>query len=178
MKYQITYSFDTEEELRAHLGGGTTRAAAPAPADEPADVTVDRSALDGDQMPYDADVHSDPPSFTADGLWRAKRGKKEAADAARAAFKARGAAVVAPVIAAAPAAPVMPALGIPAAAPVRQAPVTYEALIEKFTEVNNRGALDAAKIGEVYARLGITDVAVFETNESMRAAMLAELSKF
>lgn len=177
MKYQITYSFETEEEMRAHLGGGTTRAAAPAPTEEP-EVTVDRSALDGDQMPYDAEVHSDPPSFTADGLWRAKRGKKEAADAARAAFKAKGAAVVAPVIAAAPVAPVMPALGIPAAAPVRQAPVTYEALIEKFTEVNARGALDPAKIGEVYARLGITDVAVFETNESLRAAMLSELSKF
>lgn len=178
MKYQIVYSFETEEELRAHLGGGTTRAAAPAPAEEP-EVTVDRSALDGDQMPYDAEVHSDPPSFTADGLWRAKRGKKEAADAARAAFKARGAAVVAPVITAPVAPPVAAAIpGIPAAAPVRQAPVTYEALIEKFTEVNARGALDAAKIGEVYARLGITDVAVFETNESMRAAMLAELSKF
>lgn len=185
-KIVLSYNFETEQELRDHLAGAS-RAEAPATAvreAEPEDVTpageVPVTAdVDGDGMPYDIRVHSDPRSFSADGLWRAKRGQAEAAKAARAAFKAQGGTVVAPVIAAAPAAPVMPGMpvaaglpGMPVAAPD---PITYDRLFEKVTGMITRAAIKPEQFGPLYAKCGITDPTVLETNESLRAALFGEL---
>jgi hypothetical protein len=128
-KISLIYEFEDEKQLRAHLDGQTRSSPAVTvtasepvptlaaePAAEPADVVRSASDLDGDGMPYDASVHADPPSFTKDGTWRAKRGKSDEANAARAAFKARGGAVTPP-------ADILPPPGPAAVAPPAAAPV-------------------------------------------------------
>ena len=142
-KISLIYEFNDETELRAHLDGNTRAVPAANPAltttlaaiaaeptinAEPADIVRNASDVDGDGMPYDAAVHADPPSTTKDGLWRAKRGYSEQANAARAAFKARGGNVQPPPdpVVAAPAAPALPpvvaAPAAPALPPVVAAP--------------------------------------------------------
>jgi hypothetical protein len=124
-KISLIYEFDDEKQLRAHLDGQTRSASVTiAPVSVDVDIVAEltstetvRSAadLDSDGMPYDAEFHADPPSVTKDGTWRAKRGKSAEADAARAAFKARGGAVTPPP-ALPPAAAAAPALPPAAAA--------------------------------------------------------------
>jgi hypothetical protein len=202
MKLQLTYQFDNEDELRAHLGT-ETRTAAPAPTpvvetpvtvipattpvaveEAPVEAEAERSAsdLDGDGMPYDAAVHADPPSCTADGLWRAKRGKADEAKSARAAFKAKGGNVAAP--AALPTAlPGMPAAlpGMPSALPAdAPEPVSLERVIEKITGMIGRAKLNEQTLAVLYQKhSGVADPAasfgVFNTNESARANLFNEL---
>lgn len=204
MKLQLTYHFENEEELRAHLGGETrisapvTAPVAAAPvapvapeavaapvepirtADEPEPAGMQSASdLDGDGMPYDAAVHADPPSFTADGLWRAKRGKAEEAKSARAAFKAKGGAVVAPVMPAMPGMPTLPmaSTALPADAPE---PVTLDQVIGKITGMIGRGLLSDQTLAGLYAKhSGVADPSasfgVFNTNESARASLFNEL---
>lgn len=194
MKLHLTYEFESEEELRSHLALETrtaTAVTAPPPVapvvDETATETRSATDVDGDQMPYDAAVHSDPPQFTGDGMWRAKRGKSEEAKAARAAFKARGGAVAAPVIAAAPAmpglapaAPVLPGMtALPADAPE---PISLERVIEKITGMFGRGVVTEATLAGMYVTHGgqadpAAAFGVFNTNESARASLYAALSQ-
>jgi hypothetical protein len=202
MKLQLTYQFDSEDELRAHLGTETRTVAveapapvipaapiaaapvvpaAPAPVEAPAEEVRSASDVDGDGMPYDAAVHSDPPSFTADGLWRAKRGKGDEAKAARAAFKAKGGNVAAP--AALPTGmPGMPAVpGMPTALPAdAPEPVSLDRVIEKITGMMTRAKLTEQVLAGLYLKhSGVTDPAqsfgVFNTNESARANLYGEL---
>lgn len=189
MKLQLTYHFEDEAELRAHLGG-EIRAAQPqtraeVPTDNETSVSVD--ALDGDQMPYDESVHADPPSFTADGLWRAKRGKGEEAKAARAAFKARGGNVEAPADLPTEVAPAMALPGMPgmptmnAALPVdAPQPISLDRVIEKISGMISRGCITEQTLVALYqAHSGVADPAksfiVFDTNETARAKLFAEL---
>lgn len=178
-KIQLTYTFDNDADLRAHLAAGDTRAAEQAgalaklTADEPG-IAADRSAVDGDGMPYDAAVHSDPPSMTTKGLWKSQRGKATEADAARAAFKARGGNVTAP--AAVVAAPVVAAMpGMPVL-PVAAAHVSMEQVIAAASAAQARG-VSVERIQGVYAVIGLTDAAQFDTNETMRAAFVTEIGK-
>ncbi len=178
-KIQLTYLFDNEDALRAHLGGQTRAVVSEADQADAlerlAETTVDRSAVDGDGMPYDAAVHSDPPSFTGKGIWKAQRGKAEAAEAARAAWKARGGTVVvAPVVAAAPVVTAMP--GMPVPLPVAAAPVSMDQVIAAAGSAQARG-VSVDRISGVYAVIGLTDVAQFETNETLRAAFVTEVNK-
>lgn len=206
MKLQLTYQFDSEDELRAHLGGETrtvdetpaamtamlstearTVAETPAPAAEPeTETAVSADAVDGDGMPYDAAVHSDPPSFTADGLWRSKRGKGDEAKAARAAFKARGGNVAAPVdlpTAAAPAMtlPGMPGMPTAAALPAdAPEPIGLDRVIEKISGMITRAKITEQVLAGLYAKhSGVADPAasfnVFNTNESARANLFGDL---
>lgn len=193
MKLHLTYEFESEEELRSHLSVETrtaTAVTAPAPVaptEEPATETRSATDVDADQMPYDTAVHSDPPQFTGDGMWRAKRGKSEEAKAARAAFKARGGAVVAPVIpslpglpAAAVAAPSLPGLpGLPADAPE---PISLERVIEKITGMFQRGVVtETVLVGLYVTHGGHNDpqaaFATFNTNESARASLYSALAQ-
>jgi hypothetical protein len=202
MKVQLTYYFDNEDEVRAHLTG-EARAAAPAPvaaqpetaqiearAAEPqaeTEVSVSADALDGDQMPYDAAVHSDPPSFTADGLWRAKRGKGEEAKAARAAFKARGGAVAAPADLPTEAAPAMALPGMPGMPTAKAAlpadapePIGLDRVIEKISGMITRAQITEQTLAGLYVKhSGVADPAasfnVFNTNESARASLYGDL---
>lgn len=193
MKLQLTYQFDSEDELRAHLGTETrvaveapVQAAAPVEAvavEAPVEVEETRSAsdVDGDGMPYDVAVHSDPPSFTADGLWRAKRGKGDEAKAARAAFKAKGGNMTAPaeLPVGMPGMPVMPAApaALPADAPE---PISLDRVIEKITGMIQRAKLSEQVLAGLYQKhSGVADPAasfgVFNTNESARASLFGEL---
>ena len=184
-KIQLTYTFDNDADLRAHLAAGDTRAAEQAgalakltaPAEEPG-IAADRSAVDGDGMPYDAAVHSDPPSFTTKGLWKAQRGKATEADAARAAFKARGGNVTAPVVPAAPAAVVTAPAAMPGmpVLPVAAAPVSMDQVIAAASAAQARG-VSVERISAIYGVIGLTDVAQFDTNETMRAAFVTEVNK-
>ena len=189
MKLQLTYHFEDEAELRAHLGTETralsvetpveTVEEQAAPVEAPAEERT-ASDVDADGMPYDAAVHSDPPSTTADGLWRAKRGKGDEAKAARAAFKAAGGDMEAPTdLPATPSMPGMPgvAAALPADAP---APITLDRVIEKITGMMERAQIDEAGLATLYAKhSGLSDpqasFGVFNTNESARANLYADL---
>mgnify|MGYP000258131112 CR=1 FL=1 len=195
-KITVTYEFDSEDDVRAHFGG-LTRAAAPVTVTAPpaAEVTEAATAaaldaieaaraaepevtatVDSDGMPYDAEVHAEPKSFTSAGTWRAKRGKATEADKRRAEFKATGGAVTPPTVA--PVAPAtMPGLpgGLPGAAPVARAePVSYEVLFAKYAALSERGLVDAEQMTLWYGEFGI-DPTTFGTNESARAAIYGAL---
>lgn len=47
-----------------------------APADNPA-AGIDTTQKDKDGLPWDARVHATPPSMNDNGLWKAKRGRKD-----------------------------------------------------------------------------------------------------
>lgn len=196
-----TFYFDTPEELaeflaqvttegdsdvaetegdRAHLADAATRAVVAEP------VITDTADKDG--MPYNDAYHATPKSQTADGLWRAKRGKSTEANNARAAFKAAGGAVTAPVVAAAVAMPVvaaaaaapvgMPGMpGMPAAAARAPEPISYDKLIDKTVGMMQRAKIDSDGVMRLYGAIGLVDPAVLETNESMRAALYSKLAE-
>lgn len=202
MKLQLTYHFEDEVELRAHLGG-EVRTAAPERVDTPAqtetradevepeiaptETEVRADAVDGDQMPYDVSVHADPPSFTADGLWRAKRGKGDEAKAARAAFKARGGNVDAPADLPTDAAPAMMLPGMPGMPTMKSAlpvdapePIGLDRVIEKISGMISRGQITEQTLAGLYQKhSGVADPAnsfnVFNTNESARASLFGDL---
>jgi hypothetical protein len=210
MKVQLTYYFDNEDEVRAHLTGEARAAASPLAerarehfesqetiaveeihigraAEAEPETAVSADALDGDQMPYDAAVHSDPPSFTADGLWRAKRGKGEEAKAARAAFKARGGAVAAPADLPTEAAPAMALPGMPGMPTAKAAlpadapePIGLDRVIEKISGMITRAQITEQTLAGLYVKhSGVADPAasfnVFNTNESARASLYGDL---
>lgn len=178
-KYKLEIEFDTEDDLRAYLGG-ETRAAEPArepEAHSPSVAQTETKADDGDEitddvdadgLPYDPEIHADPKSFTAKGTWRSKRGKSKEADEARAAFKAAGGAEAAPETT-----PAMP--GMPGAAKAAPAPVSFDQMLDKTLGMMQRGKIDADGVTALYAKLGIPDPSALETNESYRAALFAEL---
>lgn len=188
-----TFYFDTPEELADFLSLVTESGAdvGEADGDRAAAVPVTRAAAepvitddtDKDGMPYNDAYHATPKSQTADGLWRAKRGKSTEANNARAAFKAAGgsvaAAVTMPVVAAAAAAPVvMPGMpGMPAVAARAPEPISYDKLIDKTVGMMNRSKIDSDGVMRLYGVIGLVDPAVLETNESMRAALYAKLAE-
>lgn len=191
MKLHLTYEFDSEEEMRAHLGETVERTPEPAtaPAAAPAAATPEpttndsdeptRDDVDADGMPYDETIHSSPPAFTAKGLWRSARGKSDEAAAARAEFKAKGGNVPAPETP--PAASGMPgampgANALPTDAP---APISLDRLLEKINEMISRGEVDEPTLTELYSKHANVPVeesfGVFQTNETARANLFAEL---
>ncbi len=174
-KLQLVYIFDSEEELRAHLGQ-STRVDAPAAAAAPVETEVTAGAdvtVDADGMPYDPEVHSESRALTDSGLWKAKRGKAAAAEAARAKFKAGGAGVAAPAdlptMPGLPTAAAMP--GLPTAA-VSRAPVSFEAVVAKLTDLMTKGKVAATELGAIYALAGAAGPEQFETDETARAKLM------
>ena len=174
MKLSLTYEFDSETEMRAHLSASEkTDAPAPAPAptaSEKTDAPAPAPTEDADGMPYDAAVHADPPGFTKEGLWRSKRGFADEAKAARAAFKAGGGDVTPPVV------PAMPGQEV---SEETVPPVSLQTLLDRINEMLSSGAISEDALGEMYTRAsGVSaaeSFAVFQTNESARAALYAEL---
>lgn len=178
-KFQLVYNFENEDEIRAHLDGSTRSAAVVTAEPEVtagADVTVD-----ADGMPYDAEVHSESRALTAAGLWKAQRGKAAQAEAARAAFKAKGGTIAPPadlpVTTAAAAMPGLPTTaaaampGLPVAA-VSRAPVSFEAVVAKLTDLMSRGKVVAAELGAIYMLAGAAGPEQFETDETARAKLM------
>ena len=83
-------------------------------------------------MTHDDTIHSTPPSFNADGSWRAKRGQKEAYEAAIAAAT-QGPAESAPTPTPTPAPQGMPMPQPASAAPATPpAPIDYKTMAERF----------------------------------------------
>lgn len=209
MKVQLTYYFDNDSEVRAHLERGAALAPVAAPeslhaemgqeiraaqpetaqpetraAEPEVETAQSADALDGDGMPYDAAVHSDPPSFTADGMWRAKRGKGDEAKAARAAFKARGGNIEAPADLPTEPAPALAMPGMPvvkAALPVdAPEPIGLDRVIEKISGMITRGLISEQTLAGLYTKhSGAADpaasFAVFNTNETARANLFGDL---
>lgn len=176
-KLQLTYTFENEDELRAHLGGVTRSE----PVEQMDEETGEIKTVDADGFAYDPELHTEARSVTAAGLWKAKRGKAEAEAAARAAFKSAGAttAEVAPVVDAMPVEAAIPTIpGLPAAA-VERAPVTLEALIQRLQAGMSAGKIgpNGAPLADLYARAGSPDPNAYATNETLRAALWAELDK-
>jgi hypothetical protein len=133
------------------------------PAPEP--VTAD--ALDCHGMAHDDAIHSSPPSKNADGSYRARRGQKEAYDAAVAA--AKGAAPeTAPVCVMPTPIPAAPA---PATPPE---PIEYKAMAERFVaKMQDPNGLPA-DYETIYAALGISydDLDTNQTNIARLSAYM------
>lgn len=196
MKLQLTYTFETEDELRAHLGAEPATPAAPEPARQPEthspsvaqredDDAPTVNDVDADGMPYDASVHSDPPQFTAKGIWRAQRGKADEAQAARNAWKAGGGNVT-PAPAALPGGE--PETTAPPALPgadTAPEPVTYDDFVAKAAEMLGDGSIDQERLAAIYTdATGVSGTRdeivkgageVLFTNETARAKAYAAL---
>jgi len=98
-----------------------------APAAQPAGDT------DCHGMAHDDTIHSTPASKNADGSWRAKRGQKEAYDAAIAAATGNDAPAATPTPTPAPAPQGMPMPQPASAAPATPpAPIDYKTMAERF----------------------------------------------
>lgn len=215
-KITLTYTFDNDEELRAHLALTTRTETAPlsraadipavvidnnsplrrhtitpttTPADDfqtregytqpttPEEPAESRAAdevitadVDADGLPYDAEIHADPKSFTSGGHWRSKRGKSKEADARRAEFKAAGGALTTPSM---PTVAIVTMPGMPTAE-TRAEPISYDMLITKAMGMMERGKVTADRMIAMYGELGV-DPNTFGTNESARAVMFKAL---
>jgi len=95
------------------------------------EVTPAQPETDCHGMVHDTTIHSTPPSFNADGSYRAKRGAKEAYEAAVAAATAQAAPAAMPTPAPSPQGMPMPnpASAAPATPP---APIDYKTMAERF----------------------------------------------
>lgn len=191
-KIELKYLFETEDELRAHLGGEIRTVEAPvtpeAQDEPPAATQESREAdaiadyVDADGMPWNEEYHASTKTKNADGTWKARQGKAQAAKDARAAFKAQGGDVEAPAAATLPgaeetkAAPSLPgADALPADAPE---PVSWDQMVEKITGMSGRGVLSQEKMMDLYkTHGGDNPVETLEVNESARAALFADLLK-
>jgi len=148
-----------------HFQGEVT----PAPDDtaQP-DTAPAQPETDCHGMSHDDAIHSTPPSFNADGSYRAKRGHKEAYDAAVAAATAP-AATPAP----APAPQGMPVPQPASAAPATPpAPIDYKTMAERFMgKMSDPDGLPA-EYEAIYAALsiGYDDL---ETNQTSVARLSA-----
>jgi len=143
---------------------------APLPEPAPAPVPVQAApagALDCHGMAHDDSIHSSPPSFNADGSYRARRGQKEAYDAAVAA--AKGAAPeTAPVCVMPTPIPAAPA---PATPPE---PIEYKAMAERFVaKMQDPNGLPA-DYETIYAALSISydDLDTNQTNIARLSAYM------
>lgn len=141
-----------------------TVAAEPAPTAAGPDV-------DARGMPHDPAIHAKTKTKDKDGFWKAMRGK---ADEAKAAIDAFGAPAYDPPTGNAG----MPATGMPGmpqmpVADIPPAPVSYDEMVKMFIGMMEDGTITDA--GAVYADVGVTDPNELQTNETLRAAMVAHL---
>jgi hypothetical protein len=205
-KISITIDGETLEEVRANMTemlgrlGGTdstqvatdapapaaektetpaTPAAAPAAAPAPAKGADEGdAAVDADGMPYDPAVHAATRTMTADGLWKAQRGKAAEAKAARAAFKAQGANETAPAAAGLPGAAEEKSTGLPGAENLPDAdPVTLEEAVDIAQKALGDNVIDTPGLLAMYSEItGKADAneafAVFQTDETARARLV------
>lgn len=183
-KYQVTMMFDSQEEMLDYFSDGNTKTDATPVVERSDDIPVvertDDSAIpvDADGMPFDEEVHTAVDALTEKGLWRSKRGKSDEANKRRADFKAAGGDVTPepepePEPETKSEAPSMP--GMPGMAAAVAPPITMAKLIEKATGMIERQAVDNETLIGLYAKVGASETSVLETNESLRAALFAEL---
>lgn len=178
---ELKYTFKSEEELRLHLGSTTIEK-----VDNDLEVadesvterqeTTEEAEVDSDGMPWNEEYHSGSKGKNADGTWKARQGKAQAAKDARAAFKAGGGDVDAPEVETEEVKSVPTLPGVAALPEDAPAPVTWERMIEKITGMMERGLLAQPKMMDLYSKHGGDDpVTVLEINETARAALFADL---
>lgn len=197
----ITLTMEITDEEHANFLQKFVDRASVETDDEEDDTATDAGTggdgLDKNGTPWLADVHSSSKAKNQDGTWRARKGVdkavvKQAEEAARAGSAARAdqVAQTQPVAAAEPSPAVagMPALGgmpagmpmgmptMPVTAPEPQ-PITYQQVIDRFTELHNAGKVDANSIQGLYQKAGVTNPNDLSTNETLRAALMAEFDK-
>lgn len=151
---------------------------------------------------WDARFHASTKNTNQDGSWKARRGMSDAeksdAEAYESAFTDPAPAAADPVAddsaipaflqKPAAAAPVVPSAPTPPAAPAAPvvaptpAPVTYDALIAKFTAVQADPKVGTdklmANLARIYEAAGCSaDGSSLQTNETQRAVVMAELEK-
>jgi len=139
------------------------------PDTPPAPEPVTAGALDCHGMAHDDSIHSSPPSFNADGSYRARRGQKEAYDAAVA---AKGAKPAIPETAPVCVMPTpMPAAPAPATPPE---PIEYKAMAERFVAKMQDPDGLPADYETIYAALGISydDLDTNQTNIARLSAYM------
>lgn len=180
-----TATVQTDVQVPASVPSTPEKTETPASSADP-----DEMAVDADGMPYDPAVHSPKRAINQDGTWKAKKGQAEAAKAARAAFKAGGGGVTPPALPTSTSDPqltqsapiesvktALPGLGaIPA-----QEPVTFDQFFAKVTEVLNADKVKEDDLVKFYGDVtgcATTEeaVEVLQTNESVRAAGVAQLN--
>lgn len=206
-KISITIDGDTIEEVRSNMaemlgrlgGADSTQVAtdapaqpaektetpatpAPAPAAAPAPAKgADEgdAAVDADGMPYDPEVHAATRTMTADGLWKAMRGKAAEAKAARAAFKAQGGNETAPATTGLPGAGEEKGeTGLPGAENLpTDDPVSLETAVEIAQKALADTVIDTPGLLALYSEItGKADAneafAVFQTDETARARLV------
>jgi len=128
----------------------------PGPCTAPAPAQPDASETDCHGMTHDDAIHSTPPSFNADGSYRAKRGQKEAYEAAVAAATGNAAAQIEPETAPAAMPTSMPMPQPASAAPATPpAPIDYKTMAERFMgKMSDPDGLPA-EYEAIYAALSI-----------------------
>ena len=196
-KITIQIECEDADEARSVIDQLTERSAA-APVTKTDDVKTDVKAaeldpdevvVDSDGMPHDEAVHASSREVNQDGTWKARRGKAKEATAARAAFKAAGGSVDAPVVEEDVKVPGLPgtaektATGLPGVDKIPTAqPVTMEDFAAKASAVMESGKINGDELVAMY--LEVTDqtdtaaaVKIFETNESMRRAAVERLTE-
>jgi hypothetical protein len=150
--------------------------------------------LDASGAPWNGECHSDSKGKDEAGLWKGRRGctkeKRaaiEAQDRARLAGTPEPVAGPAPVTMAAPAAvpvtaaapamalPSFPAAAAPALPPIAQ-PVSYEQVVQKYADLSAAGKADANTFAAICQKTGVVNPAELTTNETLRAAVMAEFN--
>jgi len=138
---------------------------APAAQPDTAQPETAQPETDCHGMTHDDAIHSTPASKNADGSWRAKRGQKEAYEAAIAAATGKDAPAPAPASMPVP----QPASAVPATPP---APIDYNTMAERFmAKMADPDGLPA-EYEAIYAALsiGYDDL---ETNQTSIARLSA-----
>lgn len=145
----------------------------------------DSGEVDSNGMPWNPEIHASTRTKNADGTWKVQRGKADEAKAAVEAFKAQQAPSEVEsqpepehneTPAPAPQMMDMPGATMPAPSPEIPAPViTYEQIVERFTKLMEAGKITDYQV--IYNAAGVVNPADLQTNESLRAALWAELDK-
>jgi hypothetical protein len=133
-----------------------------APAAQP-DTATAQPETDCHGMTHDDTIHSTPASKNADGSWRAKRGQKEAYEAAIAAATGKDAPAPAPQGMPVP----QPASAAPATPP---APIDYNTMAERFVAKMADPDGLPAEYEAIYTALSI-DYDDLETNQTSIARL-------
>jgi hypothetical protein len=118
-------------------------------------------------MAHDDSIHSSPPSFNADGSYRARRGQKEAYDAAVAAAKGAQPETTPVCVMPTP----IPAAPAPATPPE---PIEYKVMAERFVAKMQDPDGLPADYETIYAALGISydDLDTNQTNIARLSAYM------
>lgn len=165
-------------QVSAHTG-----APAGGNGDDETVVNTNAPQVDSAGVPWIEAVHAGGKTLNKDGTWRGKRGVSNEARA-----QAEAAAKVSSVPSMpGTAAPSMPGMGggmpgMPSFPPIASAPVpqpvSYNDVVNKYQELAQAGKLaNESIIVGIYQKIGITDVAQLQTDETLRRSLLDELNK-